>query len=48
MLVVRGKQVMRGEKIATIGTTGGVKKPQLHFEIRKGSRAVDPKRELTS
>jgi murein DD-endopeptidase MepM/ murein hydrolase activator NlpD len=48
MLVVRGKQVMRGEKIATIGATGGVKKPQLHFEIRKGSQAVDPKRELTS
>ena len=48
MLVVRGKKVMRGEKIATIGTTGGIKKPQLHFEIRKGSRAVDPKRELTS
>ena len=48
IFVRRGTQVKRGQKIATVGNTGGVKKPQLHFEIRKGSRAVDPRKELSS
>ena len=46
ILVKRGTHVKRGEKIGTIGTTGGVSKPQLHFEVRKGARAIDPKKEL--
>ena len=48
IFVRRGTQVKRGQKIATVGNTGGVKKPQLHFEVRKGSRAVDPRKELSS
>ena len=30
------------EKIATVGATGGVNSPQLHFEIRAGKKAVNP------
>ncbi len=42
MLVRRGDRVTRGQKIATVGSTGSVSTPQLHFEIRKGSQPVDP------
>jgi murein DD-endopeptidase MepM/ murein hydrolase activator NlpD len=44
--VRRGDTVRRGQVIATVGRTGGVATPQLHFEIRKGSDAVDPNRYL--
>ena len=44
--VGRGQQVKRGQTIAKVGSSGNVSRPQLHFEIRKGSRAVDPKRFL--
>ena len=43
LLVRKGQKVRRGEKIATVGTTGGVNTPQLHFEIRRGKKAVNPK-----
>jgi murein DD-endopeptidase MepM/ murein hydrolase activator NlpD len=46
LLVKRGDRVKRGQTIGTIGTSGGVTRPQLHFELRRGSRAVDPRREL--
>ena len=42
LLVKKGQTVARGEKIATVGTTGGVNTPQLHFEIRAGKNPVDP------
>ena len=42
LLVARGEQVRRGQAIARVGATGGVERPQLHFEVRKGIRAVDP------
>ena len=48
IFVKRGIIVKRGQKIATVGSTGGVTNPQLHFEVRKGSRAVDPRKELSS
>ncbi|MDF1720774.1 MAG: peptidoglycan DD-metalloendopeptidase family protein [Minwuia sp.] len=44
--VDRGDKVSRGQVIATVGTTGGVDPAQLHFEIRKGRRAIDPIRTL--
>jgi murein DD-endopeptidase MepM/ murein hydrolase activator NlpD len=44
--VRRGDAVRRGQVIATVGRTGGVSAPQLHFEIRKGSEAMDPSRYL--
>lgn len=40
--VKRGDVVKKGQKIGTVGTTGHVKTPQLHFEIRKGTKALNP------
>ncbi len=37
-----GDKVHAGQKIGTVGKTGNVKEPQLHFEIRKGTTPVDP------
>lgn len=42
ILVRKGQLVARGEPIAKVGSTGNVTEPQLHFELRNGSRAVDP------
>lgn len=42
ILVKKGQKVRRGEKISTVGSTGGVSTPQLHFEIRAGKKAVNP------
>jgi murein DD-endopeptidase MepM/ murein hydrolase activator NlpD len=43
LLVKKGQQVKRGDVIARVGSTGNVSTPQLHFELRKGTEAVDPK-----
>ena len=48
LLVKRGQTVRRGQTIARVGSSGNVAKPQLHFEIRKGTRALDPLRLLTA
>ncbi|MEE8275524.1 MAG: peptidoglycan DD-metalloendopeptidase family protein [Alphaproteobacteria bacterium] len=48
LLVARGEMVERGQVIATVGTSGGVEAPQLHFEIRRGAKAVDPRTYLVS
>ena len=42
LLVGRGQQVKRGQPVALVGSSGNVSAPQLHFEVRKGTRAVDP------
>jgi murein DD-endopeptidase MepM/ murein hydrolase activator NlpD len=42
LLVARGQKVKKGEAIARVGSSGSVGKPQLHFEIRKRRKAVDP------
>lgn len=42
LLVHRGEQVRRGQAVARVGTTGGVDEPQLHFEIRRSRKAIDP------
>ncbi|MGM0560828.1 MAG: murein hydrolase activator EnvC family protein [Pseudomonadota bacterium] len=42
LLVGRGAEVKRGQPIAEAGNSGSVSRPQLHFEIRKGTRAMDP------
>jgi murein DD-endopeptidase MepM/ murein hydrolase activator NlpD len=42
LLVKRGDLVKRGQRIAKVGDSGGVSRPQLHFELRQGTRAVDP------
>jgi len=46
ILVKRGARVAKGQKIATVGSTGSVKNPQLHFEMRRGRVARDPQKYL--
>ena len=46
--VTRGAAVMRGQTIGTVGSTGSVDHPQLHFEVRRGSSALDPEQYLDS
>ena len=48
VLVRRGDTVQRGQIIAKAGRTGNVDQPQLHFEIRKGSKPQDPLQQLPS
>lgn len=43
LFVRKGQKVKRGEKIATVGSTGSVTTPQLHFEVRSGKKAVNPR-----
>ena len=40
--VSRGDKVSRGQLIAKVGNSGSVQQPQLHFELRKKSKPVDP------
>jgi murein DD-endopeptidase MepM/ murein hydrolase activator NlpD len=42
MSVAKGDVVNRGDNIGSAGMTGGVSRPQLHFELRKGATPVDP------
>lgn len=42
MSVRRGSKVSVGQQIGTVGKTGKVDSPQLHFEIRKGTKAYNP------
>jgi murein DD-endopeptidase MepM/ murein hydrolase activator NlpD len=48
IVVHRGEQVRRGQVIGRVGSTGNVTSPQVHFEIRRGSRAVNPREHLAS
>ena len=48
LTVKRGDKVARGDVIARAGQTGNVKSPQVHFEIRKGTKSIDPKKMLVS
>lgn len=41
-LIKKGDVVKRGQAIGTVGETGQVDSPQLHFEVRKGTAAVNP------
>ncbi len=46
ILVDRDTVAAKGDVIGTVGTSGGLATPQLHFEIRKGAEAVDPAKYL--
>lgn len=46
MLASKGTTVVRGQPIGTVGSTGNVNEPQLHFEIRKGSKTLNPENYL--
>ena len=38
-----GDTIAAGQTIAKVGDSGGVAEPQLHFELRRGKKPVDPK-----
>jgi murein DD-endopeptidase MepM/ murein hydrolase activator NlpD len=40
--VGKGDNVQRGQTIAQAGATGSVTSPQVHFELRKGAKPVNP------
>ena len=40
--VGKGKIVKRNSTIGTVGSTGSVSTPQLHFEVRRGTSAMNP------
>ena len=42
LLVKRGDKIKRGQVIGKAGKTGTVDQPQVHFELRQGSKPVDP------
>ncbi len=44
--VTRGQTLSQGDMIGTVGSTGRVDQPQLHFEIRRGSEALNPEKYL--
>ena len=44
LMVKRGQKVRRGQVIAKSGKSGSVMQPQLHFELRKGSKPVNPQK----
>ncbi|HEY1631263.1 MAG TPA: M23 family metallopeptidase [Rhizomicrobium sp.] len=41
--VAKGQHVEQGQIIGYAGTSGDVTRPQVHFEIRRDSRPVDPR-----
>ena len=43
-----GDVVRQGQRIARAGHTGNTNRPQLHFEIRRGRRAVNPVEHLAA
>lgn len=45
LLVKEGQSVKRGQRIAELGSSG-TDRPQLHFEIRKQGKPVDPRKYL--
>lgn len=38
-----GDVVKRGQAIGSVGSSGAVNSPQLHFEVRRGTKALNPK-----
>jgi len=42
LLVKRGDKIKRGQVVARAGASGSVAQPQVHFELRKGSKPVNP------
>lgn len=47
IMVSKDASVTRGQVVGTVGQSGGVSEPQLHFEIRRGSTPQDPMKYLS-
>ena len=47
LLVRAGDRVRRGQVISKVGKSGSVRRPQLHFELRRGKHAVNPARYMS-
>jgi murein DD-endopeptidase MepM/ murein hydrolase activator NlpD len=47
MNVTKGDEVNAAQTIGTVGQTGSVDSPQLHFELRHGKEAIDPTGKLS-
>jgi murein DD-endopeptidase MepM/ murein hydrolase activator NlpD len=42
LLVKKDDTVKKGQTIARVGNSGGTPDPQLHFEVRRGNKTIDP------
>jgi murein DD-endopeptidase MepM/ murein hydrolase activator NlpD len=42
LAVKKGDVVKKGQTIARVGNSGGTAEPQLHFEVRRSGRTIDP------
>ena len=42
LAVARGDRLEEGDEIGTVGDTGSLKGPYLYFEVRSGTKALDP------
>ena len=42
IMVRSGDKVVRGQTLGRLGSTGSVDTPQLHFEVRRGTEALNP------
>jgi len=48
LAVKKGDTVKKGQTIARVGNSGGTPDPQLHFEVRRGNKTIDPTTVLPS
>jgi len=46
-LVKKGDAIKQGQSIGTVGSSGSVDSPQLHFETRRGTDAINPAAHLS-
>ena len=44
--VKRGDKIRRGDVVGLAGATGSVSQPQVHFELRRANKPVDPLKHL--
>ena len=42
MAVIKGTTLRKGQTIGKVGSSGGAGSPQLHFEVRRQNKPVDP------
>lgn len=46
ILVKKGDTLKQGQSLGTVGSTGQIDSPQLHFEVRRGTEAMNPQKYL--